>query len=134
MVPIIITGRGDKVTTAQKDHAKDKIQKLERYFNGITRIEVMLDDKASEGCRAELVISVKRGSQIVVHQDSKDLYAAIDVVLDKAEVQLTRYKEKLQSRRSRSSQKLSALEGMVEETQPENLQSYEEIVDEQEFQ
>lgn len=98
MVPIIVTGRSDKITHGQKEHAKQKIQKLERYFNGITRIEAILDDQP-EGCRAELVITVKRGGQIVVHHDDKDLYPAIDLVLDKAEIQLTRHKERVQEKR-----------------------------------
>ena len=50
--------------------------------------------------RAELLISVKKGSQIVCHEEGKDLYAAIDLALDKAETQLTRFKEKLQAKRS----------------------------------
>ena len=98
MVPILIIGRNGKVTSTQKDHAKDKISKLERYFNGITRIEVILE-KSDERSRAEVVINVKRGGQIVCHCDDKDLYAAIDLVIDKAEVQLTRHKEKVQSKR-----------------------------------
>lgn len=99
MVPILVSGRNGKVTSAQKTHAKEKISKLERYFNGITRIEVILN-KSVERSRAELVINVRRGAPIVCHCDDKDLYAAIDLVIDKAEVQLTRHKEEVQSRRN----------------------------------
>ncbi len=97
MVPITITGRND-VTSGQKDHAREKVGKLERYFNGINRIDVVLE-KGSDRSRAEVLISVSRGSQIVCHHDHKDLYAAIDLVIDKAETQLTRFKEKIQDHR-----------------------------------
>ena len=99
MVPIIITGRNG-VSTKQKDHAKDKISKLERYFNGITRMEVVLD-KGPDRSRAEVLISIKKGSPIVCHHDDTDLYKAIDLIIDKAEVQLTRHKEKIQHKRNR---------------------------------
>ena len=98
MVSITITGRNE-VTSRQKEHAREKAAKLSRYFNGILRIEVMLE-KSIDRARVELVISVKKGSQIVCHQEEKELYAAIDLVLDKAEKQLTRFKEKLQAKRS----------------------------------
>ena len=97
MVPITITGRNE-VTSRQKAHARDKAAKLLRYFNGIVRIEVVLE-RNTDRARAELLISVKKGSQIVCHQEGKDLYAAIDLVLDKAETQVTRFKEKLQAKR-----------------------------------
>ena len=128
MIPISITGKGNKVSPTQKEHAEEKIQKLERYFNGITRIEAILD-KGADRCQVELVISVKRGAQIVVHHEDKELYAAIDLVIDKAETQLTRHKEKLQSRRST---KLSeSFEGPEEPG--EELETYQEIVEKEEF-
>ena len=128
MVPISITGRGDKVTPTQKQHAEEKIQKLERYFNGITRIEAILD-KGSDRSHVELVISVKKGAQIVVHHEDKELYAAIDLVLDKAETQLTRHKEKKQAKRTT---KLSeSFDGPEEPA--EDLETYQEIVEKEEF-
>ena len=128
MVPISITGRGEKVRPAQKEHAEEKIQKLERYFNGIQRIEVILD-KGADRSQVELVISVKKGAQIVVHHEDKDLYAAIDLVLDKAETQLTRHKEKVQDRRA---SKLSeSFEGPEEPA--EDFETYQEIVEKEEF-
>ena len=75
-----------------------KIEKLEKYFNGITRIEMILSN-SGDLSEAELVISVKRGSQIVCRTQDKDLYAAIDLVLDKAEAQLTKHKERLKEHR-----------------------------------
>ncbi len=129
MVPISISGRTDEITHAQKEHARQKVEKLERYFNGITRIEVILD-KHPERCRAELVMSVKKGSSIVVHCDHKDLYAAIDLVLDKAETQLTRHKEKLQDRRN-STPVYQDFSDYQEED--ENLESYEDVIESRDF-
>ena len=128
MIPISVTGRSE-VTHGQKEHAREKIEKLERYFNGIKRIDAVLDREA-EGCRVELVISVKPGGNIVVHCDDKDLYAAIDLVIDKAETQLTRHKEKLQDRRNTAKDEYPPAEVGDGE---ENLETYQEIVEREEF-
>ena len=42
MVSITISGRNE-VTSRQKEHAREKTAKLLRYFNGILRIEVVLE-------------------------------------------------------------------------------------------
>jgi putative sigma-54 modulation protein len=131
MVSIIVTGRSEKGTSRDKTHAEEKIQKLEKYFNGITRIEIILQkNKATELAEVELVISIKRGSQIVCRSSDKDLYTAIDLVLDKAEIQLTRHKEKLRERRTGKEE--GGAQG-AEEVGEESLEAYEDIVDKTEF-
>jgi putative sigma-54 modulation protein len=131
MAMIVVTGRSEKITSRDRVHAEDKIEKLEKYFNGITRIEMILSH-TGDLFDAELVISVKRGSQIVCRTQDKDLYAAIDLVLDKAETQLTRHKEKVHDRRSGregGEPKATGTDGTGEE----KLEAYEDIVDKREF-
>jgi ribosomal subunit interface protein len=128
---ILVTGRSDKITSRDRKHAEEKIQKLEKYFNGITRIEIILQ-KNAEISEVELIISVKRGSQIVCHAREKDLYAAVDMVLDKAEIQLTRHKEKVRHRRV--AREGTGVEGGAgEEMEEEKLEAYEDIVEKREF-
>lgn len=98
MPSIVVTGRDEKVTSRHKQHAEQKISKLERYFNGIVKIEAVLGHQP-DGSAVELVISVQGGKPIVCHSRSKELYAAIDLVLDKAEKRLTRHKEKLKDQK-----------------------------------
>ncbi len=131
MATILVTGRSEKITSREKNHAEEKIKKLEKYFNGITRIEVVLKMNA-ELAEAEILISVKRGKQIVCRSSDKDLYTAIDMVLDKAETQLTRHKGKVRQRR------IGRDEGVpepmeMEEGEEENLEAYEDIVEKREF-
>ena len=93
MPPIVVNGRGEKITARHKQHAQEKIRKLCRYFDGIVKMEAVLQNDSGES-RAELLISVRGGKTLVCHSRSKELYAAIDLLVDKAEVQLTRHKEK----------------------------------------
>lgn len=129
MATVVVTGRGEKITSRDRQHAEDKIQKLEKYFNGITRIDIIMQMKA-EVAEVELVISVKRGPQIVCHTSDKDLYAAIDLVLDKAEIQLTRHKEKRRQHRAKEPMGGS---GPPASEPMEELEAYEDIVEKREF-
>jgi putative sigma-54 modulation protein len=131
MSTIVVTGKSERITSRDKTHAEGKIDKLEKYFNGITRIEIILD-KTAESADVELVISIKRGSQIVCHATDKDLYAAIDLVLDKAETQLTRHKEKVRQRRVRRGEGEAGGTGTPEKGE-EPLETYEDIVEKREF-
>ncbi len=133
MATIVVTGRDSEVTSRNKQHAEDKLAKLERYYNGITKIEAVLGHQA-DGAEAELVISVRRRKAIVCHGKAKELYAAIDVVLDKAEGQLTKFKERTQDQRTRTpTGQLAAGEAMGVADDEENLESYEEIVEKTDF-
>ena len=88
MATIVVTGRDDKVTSRTREHAEAKLGKLEKYFDGIGRIEAVLGRSGDEA-RVELVISVGRGKTIVCESRHKEVYAAIDLVLDKEECPYT---------------------------------------------
>ena len=133
MATIVVTGRDSEVTSRNKQHAEDKLAKLERYYNGITKIEAVLGHQA-DGAEAELVISVRRRKAIVCHGKAKELYAAIDVVLDKAEGQLTKFKERTLDQRTRiPTGQVAAGEAMGVADDEENLESYEDIVEKTDF-
>ena len=94
MASIIITGKDASVTSRNKDHAEEKLSRLAKYFDGIGKIEAILGHNGDDA-EVEVVITVPRGTPIVCSSRARDLYAAIDLVLDKAEAQLTKHKERL---------------------------------------
>ena len=133
MATIVVTGRDAEITSRNKQHAEEKLAKLERYHSGITRIEAVLGHNA-EGAEAELVISVRRRRKaIVCHGKAKELYAAIDVVLDKAEGQLTRIKERSQDRKKRSTGSAAGGQAAGAADEEDKLESYEDIVEKTDF-
>ena len=99
MATIVVTGRDDKITSRSREHTEQKLTKLERYFDGIGKIEAILGHSGDEAL-VELVISVGRGKTIVCECRHNELYAAIYHVIDKAEVQLTKHKERLKAHRA----------------------------------
>ena len=118
------------MTSRHREHAEQKISKLERYFAGIQRIEASLGHDGHDAS-VELVMGVRGGKPLVCHSREQDLYAAIDVVLDKAETVLTRHKEKLlSSSRQKGARDAAALPDVPP---GDDESSYQEIVDKREF-
>ena len=94
MATIIVTGRDGLVTARNRQRAEEKIQKLEKYFDGIGKIEAILGH-SGDTASVELVITVRRGNPIICHSQAKDMYAAIDQLIDKLDRQVKKHKEKL---------------------------------------
>lgn len=106
---ITVTGKHPGITPHVRDYAEEKVARLERYFDGTNRVEVVMMKEGDQSV-VELLISAV-GRNIMSVSRAPDLYAAIDGVLDKAEKQLIRYKEKLKDKRPR--------EGGAEEAESE---------------
>jgi len=93
-----ITGRHIDVTPAIKNYVVTKISRLERHYDHITNVKVVLAVNKLEQS-AEAIVHAGHGQEIFADADSEDLYAAIDALADKLDRQLIRHKEKLSSHR-----------------------------------
>jgi putative sigma-54 modulation protein len=98
---INVTGRGEDVTAAMKQKAVEKVAKTGRFFDRITWVEVTLDMQQKARGSVEVTAGLPQGSTIVGKADGADVYAAIDVAVDKIVKQLRRHKERLKDRRTR---------------------------------
>lgn len=94
---IKITGRHIDVSERLKDYAEKRISKLEKYFQQLIDIHLILYVEKLDHA-AELVIN---GDSVQFHAREKaaDLYSAIDLLVDKMETQIGRFKERIQSRK-----------------------------------
>jgi len=99
---IKITGRHIDVSERLKEYAEKRIAKLEKYFQQLIDIHLILYVEKLDHA-AELVIN---GDSVQFHAREKaaDLYSAIDLLVDKMESQIGRYKEKIQSRKGHSAE------------------------------
>ena len=105
---VVVRGHNMELTQGLKDHAQEKFGKLDKFFENIQeiRVELVKNDTRSEDKRlvAQITIFVA-GSIVRAESSSKDMYASMDMVYDKLEKQLTKYKEKLKDRRDGSTRK-----------------------------
>jgi putative sigma-54 modulation protein len=77
---------------------QDKAQKLLRYFERLTMIEVTVD--LQNGQKAvEFLVQAEHKHDFVARESAPELVAAVDLVMAKLEGQLRRYKEKIQDHR-----------------------------------
>ena len=97
-------GKNFEVTPALKEHAEKKLSRLERIMD-VDKVMVTLVDRKSKQ-NAEVTMTVK-GYLLRAEVYAQDAYAAIDIVVDKLEKQLVKYKEKLQRKTKKDREKLA---------------------------
>lgn len=89
---LAITARRFKLKDDLRNYIEEKSQRLSRFYNNIIDTEVILGWEKQDRY-VELKIKVDH-KQIVVKEISDDLRKAFDILLDKAERQLKRHKDK----------------------------------------
>lgn len=87
------TGQHVEITPALREYVESKFQRLERHFDQITNVHVILSVE-KERHKAEATISVTRG-ELFADSEKESMYAAIDGLIDKLDRQLKKHKEKL---------------------------------------
>lgn len=94
--------RGNKidVTQAINDYIISKLSKIEKYLDDNEEVNTRVLISA-KGKNQKVEVTIWSGKyNIRAEESSEDLYAAIDLVLDKLERQFKKYKGKLTSRKS----------------------------------
>lgn len=87
-----ITGHHIELTPPLKDYVTEKFTKLERHFDHISNTQVTLSvEKQRQAAEAHLHIA---GSEVHSKVEHDDMYAAIDLLVDKLDRQILKYKEK----------------------------------------
>ncbi|WED21524.1 ribosome hibernation promoting factor [Vibrio sp. JC009] len=92
---INIKGHHVDLTDSMQDYVHSKFQKLERFFDHITNVHVILRVEKLNHI-AEATLHVSQGD---IHATAEDdnMYASIDALVDKLVRQLNKHKEKLSS-------------------------------------
>lgn len=87
-----ITGHHVELTASMKEYVSNKLEKLERHIDSITNIQVTLSvEKQRQIAETTLHIA---GADIHATAESEDMYAAIDLLVDKLDRQILKHKEK----------------------------------------
>lgn len=87
-----ITGHHVDVTPALRDYVTQKLQKVINHFDHVTNTHVILSVEKLVH-KAEVTLHV-RGKDITAVATDGDMYAAIDLLIEKLERQVQKYKEK----------------------------------------
>jgi putative sigma-54 modulation protein len=85
-----------KITEAIDTHIQEKLGKLEKYFDGIHRMHVVLEvDEKNKRQMVELVCTVAKRHTLVAKGEAEDMYVAIDQAERKMLAEMKKYKAKL---------------------------------------
>lgn len=108
-----LIGRNLEVTDAMRRYAEDKLAKLDRFSDQIVDARVVMsydtNENAENPAKVEVQVNVP-GGMIRAEERGQDTYAAVDLVTDKLERQLKRFKGRLIAKRT---------EGIPEPAEPE---------------
>ena len=88
-----VSGHHVEITPSLRNYVGTTLAKLERHFDNMTDIHCVLTVEKLQH-RAEATIQVGGGT---IHADAiePDMYAAIDMLVDKLDRQVKKHKEKL---------------------------------------
>ena len=90
---INLSGHHVEVTPPMRAYVESKLQKLERHFDHINNVYVVLKVEKLKQI-AEATLHVNAG-EIFASADSEDMYASIDGLIDKLDRQVIKHKDKL---------------------------------------
>ncbi|MBP6103489.1 MAG: ribosome-associated translation inhibitor RaiA [Gammaproteobacteria bacterium] len=95
-MPIQITALHMELSDGLKNHVNEKFTRLERHFNQInhTHVTLTVDKKFQQIAKATMHLA--GGKDIIASCTSEDLYASIDLLIDKLDEQIKKHKEKMQ--------------------------------------
>lgn len=96
---IKISSRHGHLNEAHQAVIREKVSKLPHYFERLTSIEVTVDLKNDHQKTVELLVSAEHKHDFVAREAHTDVLVAVDMVVEKLESQLRRYKEKVQDHR-----------------------------------
>ncbi|EPE4173385.1 ribosome hibernation promoting factor [Yersinia enterocolitica] len=88
-----ITGHHVEITDALREFVTTKFAKLEQYFDRINQVHVVLSvEKVKQIAEATVHVN---GGELHASSEQEDMYAAIDILVDKLARQLNKHKDKL---------------------------------------
>jgi putative sigma-54 modulation protein len=86
------------VTPPLKAYAEEKANKLNKYYDRIQEIEVVIDS-VKDSAHVEMIVNAEHKNTFVAQHNQGDAYACIDGCVHKLERQLSDHKQKVRNRK-----------------------------------
>jgi len=98
---LFITGRNLGVSEALENQLTTKLEKFDKYFRSDVEVHATLSHSRRRNKNfqiVEITIPLKGDATIRVEEESEDMYASIDMAIDKLSSQIVKHKTKLEKR------------------------------------
>ncbi len=96
---LTISGHHLEVTPAIREYTQSKLERIVRHFDQVidTNVTISVENLKEKQKRHKVEINLHvPGKDIHVESFSQDLYAAIDMLMDKLDRQVLRHKDRIQ--------------------------------------
>ena len=103
-----ITGRHFELTEPIKNYAEAAVDVLDKYNLDITTANTVISKSEKKGFTVEFIVNLKDKNTIVITQNDKDVYAAIDLAIERLKKSLRRHADKIKGHRITSFKDLGA--------------------------
>ncbi|MFV1958791.1 MAG: ribosome hibernation-promoting factor, HPF/YfiA family [Planctomycetota bacterium] len=123
----MITGRNVGVTESMKNYAREKVEKLRKYYDRATLAQVTMDVER-DSHRVEIVFDVPRAGRLVGKAEAPDMYAACDLAEQKLAGQLRRFSERLKDHHRGERATPAAMQGAGAPL-ADAAETYEDVID-----
>lgn len=94
---INITARHMELTEPIESYIRKKVERITRHFDRVQQLSVVVEKEPRHGYHVELISDVEGHDDFIANSRHEDLYAAVDLVVDRGVRQLTDHKEKLRN-------------------------------------
>lgn len=94
---LIIKGKNIEVTQPLRDYAEEKIGKIKKYYEHIIKSEIEFTVERNPSISKNQTVEVTlftKGPIFRAKESTNDMYASIDIVMEKLERQVEKYKGK----------------------------------------
>ena len=126
-----IVGKQFELTEAIKNYVENAFETLEKYNLDIIsgRCVISADEKqGKKGFVVDFSLNLAHQDTIVVRQKDKDLYAAVDLIVERTSKVLRRYHDKVNSHKNRDEMKQNAVDNAIGANEPNLNDEVDEIV------
>jgi putative sigma-54 modulation protein len=90
---INVKGKHLEITEAIDSYVRKKAERLVRYFDKVQSIDCVIE-KEPNGYHVEFIVDVEHHDEFIVNYRDADLYAAIDLAIDREARQLSDHKQR----------------------------------------
>lgn len=115
---ISVTFRHMDSSDSLRDYAVSKVERLGKFYDGVVDAYVTLE--AEKGRHVARLTLNAAGTQIRAEEISPDMYAAIDMLADKAARQLRKHHDKVKDRHKREAARVASVREGAGAAEPED--------------
>jgi len=91
-----MTGHHLEITPSIRDYVNTKMMRINRHFDHVIDVNMILSvEKLRQKVEANVHLS---GKDIFAESENDDMYAAIDLLVDKLDRQIVKHKEKIKNK------------------------------------